>query len=1001
LFLPVLAWSQDDTVTLLSQDDSPTLLSLKLKVHTTLESGVDHLLDVVGSRNVTQMSALIQNLVEETITDGSEGYELDGEVKAALTMIKQALLGDIRGALKEAHCSDQKELHEQILCFERCEIARTEGGESCGSRCEPKDHKDCRDNLLELYKTHIADCRALDDYVLEFTKAECPKFEKKCCLLGHTTWNCGGLCESKIAALEVDDSLGTWINTQITKFEGAFNQWTILHKKCTAAYTAYVKKDAECDCKQAECEARNCEYDSCHFLNCEDSYNKCWGRCEGEYTRTNEAKECLEKDRKIDWSATEKIECYVNVLLEKPDNQTLLDTCGSEDCYNKYREIMYNKCNDVCVEVDFEGEMAHHARREHKHGDYSGRFTDTALAPYPGYTGELSVTGTVGAYLDSTNEAYIWYDIAGLGAGCAAGPAAGVANSCGIHIHEGKTCDDASAVGGHYYDKGSVSADPWSPITFLASDGKSKGKTHAGIGAGQDINGRAIIVHDRDGGRVACALIKGKVKDQSTHQGADIDITDEGVNSVYTRHRGEGENRCTSHLDLDYQVPPCCQPCEERPSTPCEGGDAYGGSDKSSYMWLHYEQFDHFSGDAIADFSQKTCHDGEHKLSYAYNLCDCTKCTDNGDVPPAACTAAKSCRGEEYDYRQHDIVDGCETTATTTLPDMELPESNCPVPAESKACHFWGDPHFSHLFFSNLNIDANKKGGRHHGTHLVEFRPFGVFNLASNKAQSFEAQAFFCPWQNTGAPGVGAGIAMRFGDDLIQIVRGSTHNNNAKNSLHSGAWNSDTTHFFLNGKQISWEELGDATKNEIRGSQVPGTGGMTSGFMYMQQQKTTNQNPFLPVCVGNDEDTLVEVGVQSMYYQDVTIRTNSPGSTGICSTPEGKMKNADQEQYRVVGTGNLFSTRQMKHLCNVCNLDVHHERWGDTCGAPAVDASPKDVCEQAGADYAKASAACEEIFHDQGDWVPVCIMETCASGDGAVSISRIEEHLQSLMIDEE
>merc|ERR1719161_1920708 len=60
------------------------------------------------------------------------------------------------------------------------------------------------------------------------------------------------------------------------------------------------------------------------------------------------------------------------------------------------------------------------------------------------------------------------------------------------------------------------------------------------------------------------------VKDQSTHQEADQDVTDEGKHSVRTRHRGAGENRCTSHLDLDYQLPPCCHPCEPRPSAPCE-----------------------------------------------------------------------------------------------------------------------------------------------------------------------------------------------------------------------------------------------------------------------------------------------------------------------------------------------------------------------------------------------------------------------------------------------
>merc|ERR1719159_548653 len=108
--LPVLAHAQGD--------DTSTLLSLK--VHTSLEVGVDHLLDAVGSRNVTQMSSLLQNLVEETISNDAAAYDLDGDVKAALKMIKEVLIGDIRAALTESHCFDQTALQESMHCFEKC-----------------------------------------------------------------------------------------------------------------------------------------------------------------------------------------------------------------------------------------------------------------------------------------------------------------------------------------------------------------------------------------------------------------------------------------------------------------------------------------------------------------------------------------------------------------------------------------------------------------------------------------------------------------------------------------------------------------------------------------------------------------------------------------------------------------------------------------------------------------------------------------------------------------
>ena len=546
LALPILAQAADDTSTLLS-----------LKVHTALETGVDHLLDAVGSRNVTQMSALLQNLVEETIQDPAY-HQLDPDVIAALDLIKRTLLTDIRGALNEAHCYDQSELHTQIKCFERCEHRFIEGDESCGHRCDGMEHKACRDKLLIKYNDHITKCRALDDFVYEFTKLKCPNFQKKCCLLSHTTWNCGGLCAQSIAKLEVDGSMGGWINTQIGIFQSAYDQWMKLHKECTASYHSYVELDADCDCKQADCEARNCQWDQCKYINCEMRYNECWGDCEAEWERTSKAKECLEKDRKIDWSATEKIECYVNVLLEKPTPEELLATCGKEDCFNEYREHMYHECNKICVEVDFEngsGKLEEHVRRAHEDPAYSGKFTD--------------------------------------------------------------------------------------------------------------------------------------VKNQATGQYQDQDVTEEGDHSVRTRHRShnkEEENRCTSHLDLDYQLPPCCHPCQPRPSAPCEGaGDYSGGWDKNSYMWLFYGQYGFLDDSGIDYITQQVCHSGEHTFIYGYNLCDCIECPK---LPPCGkehCTQAKACSyPATYDYSQHDIKVDCSAISDSevgpyTTGDIPVGTGDVPV----------------------------------------------------------------------------------------------------------------------------------------------------------------------------------------------------------------------------------------------------------------------------------------------------------------------------------
>merc|ERR1712078_4423 len=105
------------------------------------------------------------------------------------------------------------------------------------------------------------------------------------------------------------------------------------------------------------------------------------------------------------------------------------------------------------------------------------------VQPYPGYSGSLKVTGDVKGYLSRSGNAYVTYTLNGLEDACKTTPD-GVANACGIHIHEGKTCDDADAVGGHYY---STDSDPWGALGYnTAFGGLAFGSVKAAIGQGED-----------------------------------------------------------------------------------------------------------------------------------------------------------------------------------------------------------------------------------------------------------------------------------------------------------------------------------------------------------------------------------------------------------------------------------------------------------------------------------------------------------------------------------
>ena len=97
--------------------------------------------------------------------------------------------------------------------------------------------------------------------------------------------------------------------------------------------------------------------------------------------------------------------------------------------------------------------------------------------------------------------------------------------------------------------------------------------TEVDFGEGHHTGGGVYDEHDRRDASMHPAVITGKhtdVADQQNRQLADQDVTAEGKNSVRTTHRVKGEmaeQRCTGHLDLDYQLPPCCPPAPRQPQT--------------------------------------------------------------------------------------------------------------------------------------------------------------------------------------------------------------------------------------------------------------------------------------------------------------------------------------------------------------------------------------------------------------------------------------------------
>lgn len=86
-------------------------------------------------------------------------------------------------------------------------------------------------------------------------------------------------------------------------------------------------------------------------------------------------------------------------------------------------------------------------------------------------------------------------------------------NGCGIHIHQGDSCDNSATVKGHYWNLSLLgSEDPWLNITYATNgDGFSGDAVVVPGGNGysaQGNNGRPIVIHDQNGKKIGCGLLQ-------------------------------------------------------------------------------------------------------------------------------------------------------------------------------------------------------------------------------------------------------------------------------------------------------------------------------------------------------------------------------------------------------------------------------------------------------------------------------------------------------------
>ena len=190
---------------------------------------------------------------------------------------------------------------------------------------------------------------------------------------------------------------------------------------------------------------------------------------------------------------------------------------------------------------------------------------------------------------DDTTQKLSWLFTHGLDPRCDESTCT-AANCCGVHIHEGMTCSDADAIGGHYWNKDAHSEDPWKNVRYVIQGSMPSAVNDimvtTGYGA-EDINGRAVVVHDYDGARIGCAIIELPVVETPV-EGDDLYVFDfspyPGSSSPY-QPQGVVEVKSTEddNTVLSWSLtgldPGCSSPCSQ---TNCCGIHIHEGRVRSS-----------------------------------------------------------------------------------------------------------------------------------------------------------------------------------------------------------------------------------------------------------------------------------------------------------------------------------------------------------------------------------------------------------------------------------
>jgi hypothetical protein len=324
--------------------DEVTMLSLGRASADLAVQSAEALIETVSTqKNVTQMASFIAEMAHN-----ERGNTLDENVKKALQEIKTIMLQPLEDSLKKEHGDDQDLLNGLNQCFRdaKSEYENTKAGSAQlqGYMINSKNAlTTCRTNVHKDYETVIETCTTMDEWVAEL----------------NLKWYSGMTQE---CVWDSRDKIGGHILGGLDWYKANHKIWLEYHTTCLAAIRTWNEKDMACDTVQSTFERNTCALRQDQWSNCHDHLMTECSRCSAEFDDHVHQAECREKDRKVDWSAAQKIRCYIDVLMASPSDEELQENCkDGENCLSEFRIAQYKECEQRCTEVDYEREDGEYA----------------------------------------------------------------------------------------------------------------------------------------------------------------------------------------------------------------------------------------------------------------------------------------------------------------------------------------------------------------------------------------------------------------------------------------------------------------------------------------------------------------------------------------------------------------------------------------------------------------------------------------------------------------